>query len=110
MLSQLREKINDKFKIVKWKLFEQQKNGGIAETCVCMVNGSQYGENTTSATERMIAGMDIIRTLQDIYKVKAPIFLDDADLYNSWNIPLMDCQLIKLCVSDDENIRVERED
>ena len=100
----LSEKINDKFKLVSWKLFEQQKNGRFAETCVCMLNGSSYGENTTSATERMMCGMDIISTLQDIYQVKAPIFLDDADLYNTWNIPKMDCQLIQLCVSQDKDI------
>lgn len=105
----LSEKINDKFEVVQWKLFEKQKNQRYAECCVCMVNGSCYGENTTSATERMMAGMDIIQTLQRIYNVEAPIFLDDADLYNPWNIPPMDSQLIKLCVSTDEDLRVEVE-
>lgn len=108
-MDMLSEKINDKFKLIKWKLFDKQKNGLYAEVCVCMINGSPYGENTTSTTERMMAGMDIISTLQEIYQVKAPIFLDDADLYNTWNIPDMDCQLIKLCVSDDEELRVEVE-
>lgn len=106
-MGMLSDRINDKFKLVTWKLFEKQKNQRYAEVCVCQINGSDYGENTTSATERMMAGMDIIRTLQEIYQVKAPIFLDDADLYNSWNIPEMDCQLIKLCVSEDESLRVE---
>lgn len=105
----LSERVNRRFKVVKWKLFEKQKNGGTKEVCVCMIHGSQYGENTTSATERMMAGMDIINTLQEIYEVKAPIFLDDADLYNDKNIPDMDCQLIKLCVSNDEDLRIEVE-
>lgn len=108
-MDMLSERINDKFKVVTWKLFEKQKNGRYADVCVCQINGSDYGENTTSATERMMAGMDIISTLQDIYEVKAPIFLDDADLYNDWNIPAMDCQLIKLLVSEDEELRIESE-
>lgn len=108
-MDMLSERINDKFKLVRWKLFEKQKNGKYADVCVCMVHGSQYGENTTSATERMMAGMDIINTLQEIYEVKAPIFLDDADLYNEQNIPEMDCQLIKLCVSEDKELRIEVE-
>lgn len=108
-MDMLLERINDKFKAVTWKLFEKQKNGRYADVCVCQINGSDYGENTTSATERMMAGMDIISTLQDIYEVKAPIFLDDADLYNDWNIPAMDCQLIKLLVSEDEELRIEVE-
>ena len=106
-MDMLSERINEKFKVVKWRLFELQKNQKYAEVCVCMINGSCYGENTTSATERMMAGMDIISTLQNIYEVEAPIFLDDADLYNNWNIPAMDCQLIKLCVSVDEKLRIE---
>lgn len=109
-MSMLSERINDKFKLVTWKLFEKQKNQRYAEVCVCQIHGSDYGENTTSATERMMAGMDIIRTLQEIYQVHVPIFLDDADLYNDWNIPDMDCQLIKLCVSEDEELRIEREE
>lgn len=103
----LSDSVNKRFKLVTWELFEQQKNGGIKDVCVCMIHGSQYGENTTSSTERMMAGMDIINTLQEIYEVKAPIFLDDADLYNEWNIPDMDSQLIKLCVSEDKELRAE---
>ena len=106
-MDMLTEKINRLFKVVKWKLFNQLKNGGWEECCVCQINGSDYGDNTTSTTERMMAGMDIINTLQELNEVKVPIFLDDADLYNDFNIPEMDCQVIKLCVSEDDVLRVE---
>lgn len=105
-MSMLSERINEHFKVVTWKLFEKQKNQRYSEVCVCQINGSDYGENTTSTTERMMAGMDIIRTLQSIYQAEVPIFLDDADLYNDWNIPDMDSQIIKLCVSEDEELKV----
>lgn len=106
-MDMLTEKINPLFKVVKWKLFNQLKNGGWEECCVCQINGSDYGDNTTSTTERMMAGMDIINTLQELNEAKAPIFLDDADLYNDFNIPEMGCQVIKLCVSEDDVLRVE---
>lgn len=105
----LSEKINSMFSVVSWKLFNELKQGGWEECCVCQIHGSDYGENTTSTTERMMAGMDIIRTLQELNEVKAPIFLDDADLYNDFNVPGMDCQVIKLCVSEDDELRVEVE-
>ena len=105
----LSDEINKHFEYITWQLFRKQKNGRTENVCVCQINGSPYGENTTSTTERMMAGMDIIKCLHKIYGVKAPIFLDDADLYNDWNIPDMDCQLIKLCVSDDEDLVIERE-
>jgi hypothetical protein len=103
----LSEKINQSFKLVQWKLFHTQKNGGIENVCVAMVHGSPYGENTTSTTERLMAGLDIINTLQEIYQVKAPIFVDNAESYNDFNIPQMDCQMILLNVSEDSEIRVE---
>ncbi len=103
----LSERINQKFRLVKWQLFRTQKNGAIEPACIPMVHGSPYGENTTSSTEQLMAGMDIISTLQDIYGVKAPIFIDNKESYNDANVPEMDCQLIMLSVSEDENIRVE---
>ena len=72
-----------------------------------MIHGSAYGENTTSTTERLMAGLDIINTLQEIYQVKAPIWIDNSEAYNDFNIPKMDCQMIQLFVSDDKEIRVE---
>lgn len=109
----LSERINGKFRRVKWQLYRQQKNGGIEDVCVCTINGAPYGENTTSTTEKLMAGLDIVQTLQDIYGVAAPIFIDDADLYNSWNIPQMPCQMILLLVDHDEThspeMRVEVE-
>lgn len=103
----LSERINSKFKVVKWKLFHTQKNGGVENVCVCMINGSQYGENTTSTTERLMAGLDIVSTLQDIYNTNAPIWIDNAESYNDFNIPKMDCQLITLNVSTDSELVVE---
>jgi DNA repair exonuclease SbcCD ATPase subunit len=105
----LSEHINSKFKVVKWKLWRELKNGGMEPYCVCQIHGIDYGENTTSTTERLMAGMDIVATLQDIYGVKAPIWLDNKESYNDGNIPEMDCQLIMLSVSEDADIRVEVE-
>lgn len=103
----LSERINQKFKLVRWLLFRPQKNGGIEQVCIPMIHGSPYGENTTSTTERLMAGLDIINTLQEIYKIKAPIWVDNAESYNDFNIPKMDCQMILLNVSEDSEIRVE---
>lgn len=102
----LSEKINSKFRLIKWMLFRPQKNGGVEQVCIPMIHGSPYGENTTSSTEQLMIGMDIIATLQEIFEVKAPIFIDNKERFNDWNIPEMDCQMIMLSVSEDEEIRV----
>ena len=38
-----------------------------------------------------------------------PIFIDNAESVNDFNLPDMDCQLIKLKVSDDKDLRIEVE-
>jgi DNA repair exonuclease SbcCD ATPase subunit len=105
----LSERINQKFKLVKWLLFRTQKNNGIENVCIPMVHGSPYGENTTSTTEKLMAGLDIVNTLQEIYNVTAPIFVDNAEAYNSFNVPATKAQMIQLFVSEDAEIKVINE-
>lgn len=103
----LTERVNQHFKLVKWSFERQQKNGGVEQYCSCSVNGVEYGDNTVSTAQKLMAGLDVINTLQQIYGVKAPIFIDDKEHYNDKNILEMGCQLIMLSVSDDEDLRVE---
>ncbi len=105
----LTERVNSHFKLVTWSFEWQQKNGGVEQYCSCSVKGTKYGKNRTSTAQKLMAGLDIINTLQEIYGVKAPIFIDDKEHYNDSNIPEMGCQLIMLSVSDDADIRVEVE-
>lgn len=99
------ETINSKFKTVSWKLFENQYNGGLKECCECTVNGVPY--STLNSGHRIIAGLDIIQSLSELYGVTAPIFTDNAESINEFNIPNMDSQMIMLCVSDDKDLVVE---
>lgn len=103
----LTERVNQHFKLVKWSFERQQKNGGVEQYCSCSVNGVEYGDNTVSTAQKLMAGLDVINTLQQIYGVKAPIFIDDKEHYNDKNIPEMGCQLIMLAVSEDEDLRIE---
>ena len=105
----LSEKVNGRFRKVRWMLSRPQKNGGVEDVCVCMINGSVYGENTTSTTEKMLAGCDILQTLMDIYNVKAPVFFDNAEAYTVENQPKLDTQMVMLFVSEDTEMRVEHE-
>lgn len=100
----LEAKINDYFDIVKFQLFEVQINGGIVETCVATVDGVPYPSVNNAG--RINAGLDIIKTLQMIYGVKAPIWIDNAESVNATlTVP---SQTIKLFVTaDDEVLRTE---
>ena len=99
--------INSKFKTVSWKLFENQYNGGLKECCECTVGGVPY--STLNSGHRIIAGLDIIQSLSELYGVTAPIFIDNAESLNEFNVPDMAAQMILLAVSDDKELKVEVE-
>jgi hypothetical protein len=61
------------------------------------------------APEKLMAGLDILNTLSEIYNVTAPIFIDNAEAYNSFNVPETKAQMIQLFVSEDAEIKVVNE-
>lgn len=76
-IEMLETKVNDKFKYVKFSLFEQQVNGGEKETCQSLINGVPFSDANTGS--KINAGIDIINTLCSHYNVSAPIFIDNAE-------------------------------
>ena len=104
-LDKVSESINSHFKTVNFKLFEMQLNGGMKDCCECTVNGVPY--STLNSGHRIVAGLDIIRSLSEMYGVSCPIFVDNAESLNEFNVPDMDAQLILLSVSEDKQLKVE---
>lgn len=104
-LDKVSETINSHFKTVNFKLFEMQLNGGMKDCCECTVNGVPY--STLNSGHRIVAGLDIIRSLSELYGVSVPIFVDNAESLNDFNVPDMDTQLILLSVSADKQLKVE---
>lgn len=106
-MNMISEKINEKFKVVRFSLFDIQINGGLKETCECTVNGVPY--SSLNNGHRIIAGLDIIRSLSELYGVSAPVFTDNSESISTGNFPEMDTQIIHLIVTDDNELTVESE-
>lgn len=106
-MNMISEKINEKFKVVRFNLFTEQINGGMKETCECTVNGVPY--SSLNNGHRIIAGLDIIRSLSELYGVSAPVFIDNSEAISTGNFPEMDTQIIHLIVTDDNELNVESE-
>lgn len=104
-LDKISDSINSHFKTVNFKLFEMQLNGGMKDCCECTVNGVDYSD--LNSGHRIVAGLDIIRSLSKMYGVSVPIFVDNAESLNKFNVPDMDAQLILLTVSEDKQLKVE---
>ena len=104
-LNKVSESINSHFKTVNFKLFETQLNCGMKDCCECTVNGVPY--STLNSGHRIVAGLDIIRSLSELYGVSVPIFVDNCEAVSSGNLPDMDSQMICLYVSEDKQLKVD---
>ncbi|MBA3673465.1 MAG: hypothetical protein H0W75_00660 [Chitinophagaceae bacterium] len=104
-MGMLETKVNSMFKIVKFKMFEQQINGGQVPCCETLINGVPYSDANTAS--KIQAGVDIINTLCRHYNISAPIFIDNRE--SVFIIPESESQIISLIASKpDKQLRIEQ--
>lgn len=96
-------KINGMFSIVKFKMYEQQINGGEIETCEAIVGGVPFSDLNDAG--KINAGLDIINAICDFEGVYAPIVIDNAESVNEL-LPTKS-QKIRLVVSRDKELVIE---
>ena len=100
----LEESINTNFSLVRWKMFDNQINGGLTETCVCTVDGVPYSDLNNAA--KVQAGMDIIGAMAEHYDFYPPVWVDNRE--SIVRLPEMQQQVISLVVSEpDKELRIE---
>ncbi|MDQ0412685.1 AAA family ATPase [Mesobacillus stamsii] len=101
----LEQKINSKFKYARFKLFKQNINGGVEETCETLFEGVPYSSGLNNAA-RINVGLDIINTLSEHYDFAAPIFIDNSEAVTK--LIETNTQVVSLVVSEpDKQLRVE---
>jgi exonuclease SbcC len=93
----LESRVNGRFKYVRFKMFEEQINGGQAPACTTLIDGVPFADANTASKIR--AGIDIINVLSEHYGVSAPIFIDNRE--SVIEIPETASQVINLIVSKD---------
>lgn len=102
----LESRINSRFKMARFKLFNQQINGGLEECCETLFKGIPYSDMNNAA--RINVGLDIINTLSEFYGFSAPIFVDNAESVT--RLTETTAQVISLVVSKpDVVLRIEHE-
>jgi DNA repair exonuclease SbcCD ATPase subunit len=100
----LEDKINSKFKMARFKLFNVLVNGGIEECCETVYNGVPYSNLNNGA--RLNIGLDVINTLAEHYDFAPVVFIDNAE--SVVNILPTKGQQIRLIVSGtDKKLRIE---
>jgi hypothetical protein len=107
--SLLDEKINNRFKTLRFRLFIEQQNGGTADDCEALVpcaSGMVPFKSANNAA-RINAGLEVIDTLAKYYGVELPVFIDNAESVT--RIQHTAAQVIRLVVSEaDKKLRFEK--
>lgn len=93
----IEQHVNDKFELVRWKLFEFFQSGGEKEICEATFDGVPYSTDLNTGS-KINLGLDVIRTLQKHYDMVLPIWIDNAEAVTNWMIDIDD-QVIKLAAS-----------
>lgn len=88
------ERVNRLFTIVKWQMFELQKNGDYAEVCKATIDGVSKSLNYES---KINAGIDICNAISRFKGFTAPLFIDNHESVNE-SIPTVG-QTIKCFVA-----------
>ena len=103
-MTMLSSRVDEKFSFVKINMFNTQINGGATETCDITVDGVNYSDLNNA--KKIQAGLDVIYALQQLYQIKAPIFIDNRESVTS--IPENGTQIINMFVSkEDKELRIE---
>lgn len=93
-IEQVEKRINSLFGLVKFKMFEQQVNGGEIETCEATVNGVPFSDLNDAM--KINAGLDIIQAITKANGIVAPIVIDNRE--SVCDILLMEAQIVNLIV------------
>lgn len=104
----LDERINSRFKTLKFKLFHEQQNGGLQEICKVLIpceSGLVEYEKANNAAQ-INAGIEIINVLSEHFGAKLPVFCDNAESVTA--LSEYSGQMIRLVVSEnDKTLRFE---
>ena len=92
--------LSSHFTRIKWRLFEQQVNGGYRQVCDALLDGKPYDAQSTG--EKLFSGIDIIQTFQGVYGIETGLFLDNRE---SLTMPVQtQSQIISMYADDSYKI------
>ncbi len=95
-IQKVEDKVNSLFIFAKFKMFDMQVNGQEVPTCICMHKGVPFPSVNNAMRPNL--GLDIIRTMQEFYQIKAPVFIDNRESISE--ILEIGSQIVNLVVND----------
>ena len=99
-IDMVESRINGMFRLVKFRMFNRQINGGLEPTCVCTINGVPFPDLNNAG--KINAGLDVLSTLSVHHGISGPVWIDNSESVNSL-LPI-ESQLIRLVVTKDKEL------
>lgn len=99
----LTSRIDGKFRNVRFRLFQEQLNGGVKDDCEVLIpgeGGRMVPYTFANNAARINAGLEIIGVLADHWEMEMPVFIDNAESVT--RLARMWTQTIRLVVSEQD--------
>ena len=96
-------RIDGKFRNVRFRLFQEQLNGGVKDDCEVLISGDggrMVPYTFANNAARINAGLEIIGVLADHWDMEMPVFIDNAESVT--HLARMWTQTIRLVVSEQD--------
>ena len=108
----LDKRINSRFRTLRFRLFDEQINGGIKDCCEVLIpssDGTLVPYATANNAAKINAGLEIIHTLSTAWNLWIPVMIDNAESVTHL-MEYPDMQVIRLVVSEnDKHLRMEHD-
>ena len=99
------ERINRKMSSCMIVMFSKQKNGELTPDCVLKsTSGIKYA--TMSNSSRIKSCLELQMMFCDHFGVSLPVFIDEASIFSSDNVPHFDAQTIMIYASDNKELTI----
>lgn len=101
----LTERINSKFRSVRFRLFQEQVNGGVKDDCEVLVpveGGVLVPYTFANNAARINAGLEIIGALSAHWGISMPVCIDNAESVT--HLLSLPTQVIRLVVSEGDTV------
>lgn len=105
-MNMITDKINHRFTIVRWQMFQRQVNGEEVPACVCLCGGVPWTDANDAG--KLNAGIDVAHTLAKASSADVPMFIDGAEkstnIYNPGGqrilLKVEDCREMTITIKD----------
>lgn len=104
----LEREVNKYFHEFFFSFLKYTEEGNPVETCKLVRNGIEY--ESLNFADKLICQVDLVRGFQSMADIEIPIWLDNVESINNFNMPKISQQFITMRVTDDTELKVNNKD